>query len=362
MRRIARVIVLPVLMIGGLLALASPADAATIDVHPGQSIQAAINRANPGDTINVAAGTYRESLTIRKDGIKLIGAGDNQSGTVVEPPASANSFCGEGPHSFPGICVVGKKFDENFNVITPVKNVRVEGFLVHNFPGDGIITFGADTSTMFNDTAANNAGYGITSFVSTGNRFTKLVARNNGAPGFYIGDSANSSFILRDSVSTGNELGILIRNNNNGEILNNVFEDNCAGIFVLHHGGPPDQTFRVENWNIHDNQVLHNNKFCTDPEGGGIGGVGIALLGTKNVDVHDNAIRGNQRVEGSQAGGGVVVVNSKDQGGDVPVGNTVRNNVFSNNRPYDVFYDGTGSGNTFPGNDCNISRPAYICS
>lgn len=46
----------------------------TIVVPPGGSIQAAINQAGNGDTIRVAAGTYRESLTINKS-IRLIGTG-----------------------------------------------------------------------------------------------------------------------------------------------------------------------------------------------------------------------------------------------------------------------------------------------
>ena len=46
--------------------LTSMVDAVTIDVTPGQSIQAAINRANPGDTVFVQSGVYRESLNITR--------------------------------------------------------------------------------------------------------------------------------------------------------------------------------------------------------------------------------------------------------------------------------------------------------
>jgi pectin methylesterase-like acyl-CoA thioesterase len=53
-------------------------------VRPGQSIQAAIDMANPGDRILVPPGTYAEQLTIDKDGIDLIGLG-----ATLVPPASA---------------------------------------------------------------------------------------------------------------------------------------------------------------------------------------------------------------------------------------------------------------------------------
>ena len=53
----------------------------TLRVEPGGSIQAAINAANPGDTIEVPAGTYRENLVITKP-VALIGAGAGK--TVIE--------------------------------------------------------------------------------------------------------------------------------------------------------------------------------------------------------------------------------------------------------------------------------------
>ena len=49
-------------------------------VGPGESIQRAINAADPGDTI-VVRGVHREDLIIRKDGIKLRG-----EDAVIEAP------------------------------------------------------------------------------------------------------------------------------------------------------------------------------------------------------------------------------------------------------------------------------------
>src|SRR5205807_5301785 len=53
-------------------------------VHPGESIQAAIDAASPGNTVIVRPGIYAEHLTITKT-INLVGFG----ATLVSPPGDA---------------------------------------------------------------------------------------------------------------------------------------------------------------------------------------------------------------------------------------------------------------------------------
>ncbi len=52
---------------------------------PGMSIQAAVNAAAPGDTINVPAGTYTEQVFINKS---LTLVGENRDTTIIKAPAT----------------------------------------------------------------------------------------------------------------------------------------------------------------------------------------------------------------------------------------------------------------------------------
>ena len=57
-----------------VVAVSNAASAGVLEVGPGQTyatIQEALDAANPADTVNVHAGTYVETMTIRDDGVTL---------------------------------------------------------------------------------------------------------------------------------------------------------------------------------------------------------------------------------------------------------------------------------------------------
>ena len=109
------------------------AQAANKVVGPGESIQKAINAADPGDTI-VVRGVHREDVVIRKNGIKL--RGDD---AVIEAPprAKADSPCSKafGPEA---ICVLGDLNLETGKLTEPrVSDVSVSGFTIRGFKRQG---------------------------------------------------------------------------------------------------------------------------------------------------------------------------------------------------------------------------------
>ena len=72
-----------ILIAAALLLSISHSIAASLHVGPGESIQAAINAANPGDTIMLGKGTYVENITIPADKTGLTISGKGAKKTVI---------------------------------------------------------------------------------------------------------------------------------------------------------------------------------------------------------------------------------------------------------------------------------------
>src|SRR5262249_43277648 len=154
------------------------AAAQKVVVGPGESIQAAVDAARPGDTI-VVTGRHRENVAVTTDGITLRGAG-----AVLEPAATPTQNAGLDPSTpadVDGICVLGE-------VIREVRDVTISGFTIRGF-SEGIVAVGAHHATFERNVALDNEGYGITAFISTGTRMLFNRASGSDEAGFYIGDS-----------------------------------------------------------------------------------------------------------------------------------------------------------------------------
>ncbi len=168
---------------------------------PKKTIQAAINAVNAGGTVNVAAGTYNEDVTLdsnspagAKDNITLQGAGIDQSIIVGAKGGS--------PHTL---------------WLYATDGVTVDGFT---------ITRDGNNTTDWLSSTLNNQGVAITT-----------------------GASGNT---LRNSKLTGNRNALYIENSTNSQILNNIIDFNRTGIHFVDNvtGSNVQHNFITNNWTM----------------------------------------------------------------------------------------------------------------
>src|SRR5437588_4550417 len=126
------------LLIGLLGTVGNARAATTIEVHPGQSIQKAIDSAHPGDTILVQPGVYHQNVLVNKNRLTLEGSGASAKGTVLVPPAHP-----KGPTGGNGISVFNKVDFKTGAILKRSVGVRVSGFLVKGFHDFGVFFYGA---------------------------------------------------------------------------------------------------------------------------------------------------------------------------------------------------------------------------
>ncbi len=355
---------------------AAPNPTCTVEVAAGQSIQNAIDGTTTGATVCVGPGTYQENLLINKDGITLKGAGPEK--TVLEPPAQPRAYCPSlniepiGPEDLGvnGICVAD--LDPQGNVLRTVNDVRVTGFTVRDFSGVGIVFGGTNRIRADHNVAASNKGYGITAFLSTHGRFEYNTTYGSGDAGFYVGNSPNADFTVRYNTAFADLWGVLVRDASVGTVSDNLVHDSCSGLVFLNTG----TTTGVHDWRVSNNIVTHNDKFCSAEDTElpfSLTGAGILIGGGDHIVLRANRVFRNHPggepsvVNGVPLAGGIVVISTANISvfsgfyGGVAEHNIIVKNAVLDNQPFDLVYDGLGTGNHFFSNRCETSLPGWLC-
>jgi nitrous oxidase accessory protein NosD len=245
--------------------------------------------------------------------------------------------------------------DENSIDTTVAGNDLIDdwlGLLVEKTTGTRIVSNDITDSTLGGTAIIDSTGAKILS--NDVSRFG-----NTGITIFGPGRANNDAKVVGNRVS-GGPWGIWVANTKGGFIAANTIHDNCAGMFFEAFPSQPVGEFEVKA-----NTVENNTRKCPtgiEPGREAFSGIGIALLGASGMEVTRNQISGNIPSGPTVVSGGVVVSTNPFSGGSAkPRNNSVTGNHFGRNKP-DIFWDKSGSGNSFVGNLCNTSVPSSLCN
>lgn len=323
---------------GGESSQPAERDPMTITVEEGETIQAAVDRARPGDTIEVPYGVYQERVVVDLSNITLRGV------------ANAD---GEWP-------VLDGQDQFADGIIASGNNFEVSHFQIKNYTDNGILVEGV-TGVHMHDLYAEHTGtYGFYPVQSTDVLIERVEVTGVDDAGIYAGQCEN--VVVRDSVAYGNVIGIELENTHTGEVYNNHTYENTVGILIVLL---PNLTSKVSmNTKVYDNVTENNNLANFAPLGATAGflppGVGILLLATDSSEVYGNTIRENKTT-------GIALFSLTGTGqfenvdvGPNPENNRIHDNSYEHNGydpdeyvrdlgipTGDILWDGSGVGNTF---------------
>jgi parallel beta-helix repeat protein len=244
-------------------------------------------------------------------------------------------------------------------------NTKVVNNVVKSYPeGEPAIdVLFESTNTTIEDNDFIGTGIGAKIIDSPGTKILSNDMSRVGIIGTYVaGQKSQDAKVVGNDIS-GGAWGIFVEDTHGGSVLGNTVRDNCAGMFFEAFKGAPVGGFEVKG-----NTVEDNTRSCRAAQfDRNFSGIGIALLGASGMEVTGNQLSGNVPSGPTLISGGVVV--SKDPyfrgttfgGTQKPRNNSVTGNTFGSNKP-DIFWDKSGSGNSFVGNLCNTSVPTRLCS
>lgn len=222
------------------------------------TIQAGINAVDAGGTINVAAGTYTEALTITNKALTITGA--SETGVIVQTRADWTT----------------EPTSNVFTINASGKTVTIQTMTIRN--GDYGIRSTAGNVNVLYCTIYHN-GWDGTGVPDTPTKeamasFYTTYATDGGA--IRIEKSASSEVAYCTVYE--NDRGIRYQEGDDGDFHHNKSYNNIqSGIYLTDHGSPAGCT----NSQVHDNEVYGNMN------------AGILILRGNNISIANNKVYNN---------------------------------------------------------------------
>lgn len=346
----------------GVMALGTPALAATHIVNPGDSIQDAIDAAAANDTVLVMPGDYTgtagafsavhitKSLKLyakSKPGfpVRILPGLNNKHGILVEPA--------------------------NPGVDPDVTGVKIKGFTIEGFPKNGIWLRYVDGYKIEDNTSINNLENGIWPTLSANGLVKKNVAYGSEDAALWV-EASDNVRVLKNELSTS-PTGLEVTISSNLKIVKNEVHDNTVGVGLYHPSAaglpaiPPYTQYG--NWQLIANHIYSNNNPNNAPPGSMSAalpaGCGVLLLGVDNVTMKKNLIEDNDSVGIGMidwcVGAGTCVSSPPVVTDTTPDNNTfIANTVINNGSAPSAAYPLPGSDTLFFGGTGNCVKANTI--
>ncbi|MGH7494003.1 MAG: parallel beta-helix domain-containing protein [bacterium] len=240
-------------------------------VQPGESIQAAVDAAQAGDTVAVLPGIYHEALTVEVSGLTLWGIEQNGE----QPVLDGRNILSDG-------------------LIGSASHFEMRNFTVRNYSANGLMLNGAKHVT-FREVDCENPGlYGLYPVECLNVLIERCSVTGAKDAGIYVGQSRD--IVVRDCKAYANVCGIEIENSMNATVENNEAFDNAGGILVFLLPNNPSKI--SQNCRVLNNRVYANNHANFGDPNAIVSrvpsGTGILILAADEVEVAHNEIRDNQ--------------------------------------------------------------------
>jgi len=254
----------------------------TLQVQPGASIQEAVDQAQPGDTIRVAPGTYRESVLVELPNLTLTGQVAGGRRPVLT---------GEGKREN-GLVVCAAAFE-------------LEGFELRDYTENGVLVQ-RTSNVSLRDVIANHTGeYGLFAISSSQVVIEDSVAIGASDTGIYVGQSQDVT--VSGSEATENVSGFEIENSSRVVLQDNDSHGNTAGVLVFVLPGL-EQKRGLDNL-VRGNRIVGNNlaNFASEEDlvSSVPAGSGILIMAADRTEVTGNEVRDNRSL-------GIAVISLKE--------------------------------------------------